>query len=71
MNVYFYITLLLIGMCIGFLVGLWILKGSKMDGRLIIDESNSDKTRWTLDIDREPEEIKKKKVIQFTVYIKK
>ena len=48
----------------GFIIG---VVRSKKIGRFIIDDEDFEKTRWTISLDVEPEEIKKHKQIRLEV----
>lgn len=52
-------------LCIGFFIGRLT---KKVDGRFIVDNSDGDKTRWTIDVDFDPETLPKKKEVRLKVY---
>lgn len=60
------ILFLSIGILIGWSIGCYLVK---IDGVFHIDDTNEEKTRWTLQMHSEPEDIKKKKCVRFRVHV--
>lgn len=69
MNILIAITFLLSGLIIGYITG----KSSKVKdaGIFLVDDTDSEKTRWTLDVHMNPDDIPKKKHLRFKVYVQK
>lgn len=69
MNILIAITFLLSGLIIGYIAG----KSSKVKdaGIFLVDDTDSEKTRWTLDVHMNPDDIPKKKHLRFKVYVQK
>lgn len=56
---------------LGMLVGLFVLNLIQRPiGTFIIDDSDSEKTKWTLSVHGDPENIQKMKHVRFKVHIK-
>lgn len=64
---YVILNLIMASLCliIGIAIG---RKSSKYDGRFIVDDSDYETTRWTLDVDIDPKTIPDKKEIRLKVY---
>lgn len=65
-----------IGAFMGFVLG-WIIYAvltkvlPKYDGVIFVDDSDEEKTRWTLQYNRDPSDIPTKKKVVFRVHIEK
>lgn len=64
MYILVFISAVLIGFAIGMFVG---RKSAKVDGLFIIDDSDTETTRWILDVREKPEKIAEKKEIRLQV----
>lgn len=63
---------IMVGIIIGFMFKMIFDKiCSNYDGKIIIDDNDDQKTRWILDVNTDPEEIPKKKVIHLQVHVQK
>lgn len=58
---------------VGGLIGYLIGNSSKVKdaGIFLIDDTDSEKTKWTLDVHMDPDDIPKKKHLRFKVYVQK
>ena len=63
--------LIFLGCVIGFIAHLIMSTRRKYDGMFVVDDSDEETTRWTLQYDGDPTEIPKKKFVLFRVHIKK
>lgn len=60
---------LLFGFFVGFGVGYFVTRMNKYDGTLVVDTKYEEKNKWFLNVDCDPEEIPKRKMLRFRVYV--
>lgn len=64
MDILLYILVAAGGLCIGIFIGRVTVK---VNGRFIVDESDENITRWTIDVDFDPKELPDKKEVRLKV----
>lgn len=64
-----YVAVLAIGVLIGIIFGVFIV--DSIDGSFIINDEDPNKTKWTIKIDSDPDDILEKKTVKFRVRVDK
>lgn len=71
MTIHIGLVIGLMALCyiVGYVVGR--ASQNKNAGIFLVDDSDDEKTRWTLDVHMDPDDIPKKKYLRFRVFVQK
>lgn len=64
-----FVVYILLCFLLGFLLGR--LNGSRSDGVIVVDDSDEETTHWTLQYNKDPNDLPKKKSIRLRVHVLK